>query len=149
MYVVTKEIPFERLTGEWTIFPVGTMIDYKRWTNNIKAELITITVGDIPGNDREYIGIDFDIEKYIELVTEDPSNLQIHYQKVPDWMNKGQQADRTYRPNQELPYTVQVEIRPSRIETNDFLKTILGENVIDIKPMKNNCYLIIYKEIKE
>ena len=40
-------------------------------------------------------------------------------------------------------------MRSSRIELNKYLKTIPGKNVIDIKPMENNCYLVIYKEYEE
>ena len=151
--VATKDI--ENLT-----FPAGTFIDdYKR---SDKAPKIAIL-----SNYQTYLVEDFDIENYVEYVEtigeEKDSDDSIDITKFTPEEEKSinerfledyekrlrQQADRTYRPNQEQPYTVQVEMINSRYNLNNYLKTIPGKNVIDIKPMENNCYLVIYKEIEE
>ena len=139
--IVSKEIKFQPLNNGTVItFNVGETIEYERWkrpTDGKPVIIIKYAFGEY--SKYEYLGADFDIENYVEEVP----NLSKFAEA------SRQQADRTYRPNQELPYIVQVEMRNSRIELNKYLKTIPGKNVIDIKPMENNCYLVIYKEIEK
>ena len=139
--IVSKEIKFQPLNNGTVItFNVGETIEYERWKRPTDGEdVITIKYAFGEYSKYEYLDTDFDIENYVEEVP----NLSKFAEA------SRQQVDRTYRPNQELPYIVQVEMRNSRIELNKYLKTIPGKNVIDIKPMENNCYLVIYKEIEK
>ena len=135
MYRVTKQIVFNTFDkiNKRVIFEPEMELDYKRFFGIGKPSYLQIRCNDIC-IDSFIEGPDFPIEDYVEKINEGTGE------------EFRQQAD---RPNQEMPYTVQVEMKPSRIETNSFLKTIPGKNVIDIKPMVNNCYLIIYKEVEE
>ena len=139
--IVSKEITFQPLNDSSVItFHDGETIEYERWKRPTDGKpVITIKYAFGEYSKYEYLGADFDIENYIEEVPD--------LTKFAEELN--QHADRTYRPNQELPYIVQVEMRNSRVELNKYLKTIPGKNVIDIKPMDNNCYLVIYKEIEK
>ena len=44
---------------------------------------------------------------------------------------------------------VQIQKFDSVLNTNKFLKNIPKENVIEIKPLENNTYLVIYSEEKK
>ena len=45
--------------------------------------------------------------------------------------------------------SVQIQKFDSVLNTNKFLKNIPKENVIEIKPLENNTYLVIYSEEKK
>ena len=148
-YRVIKQIVFETFDeiNKTVKFEPEMELDYKRFFRIGKASYLQISCEDIC-IDGFIEGPDFDIENYVEPIP-DITNFTSEEEKSINerfWEELRQQIDRTHREDQELPYTVQVEMRSSRIELNKYLKTIPGKNVIDIKPMENNCYLIIYKE---
>ncbi len=62
------------------------------------------------------------------------------------WKELREQRDRTYKENQEQPYTVQIKQCDCISNVNRFLSTIPGKSFIDIKQIKDNWYLVVYKE---
>lgn len=169
--VVCKEIKFQQLDDKQPVipFPVNTLIEYERWKRPIDGrEVITIKYAIGEYSKYEYLGADFDIENYVEPVTEygtyrpntetpvGETPLSEINREIQQSIKQQQEYTRAFNQGMEViksmkeedPYTVQVEMRTSRVELNNYLKTIAGKNIIDIKPLENNCYLVIYKEYK-
>ena len=135
MYRVTKQIIFDTFDkiNKRVIFEPEMELGYIRFFRTGKLPYIQIRCDDVC-TDSFIEGPDFDIENYVEEIT--PLSKMNH---------EIQQSIK----EQEESYTVQVEMKSSRHDLNKYLKTIPGKNVIDIKPIENNCYLVIYKEYKE
>ena len=155
--IVSKEILFQQLNEHPVIkFFVGTLIEYERWKRPTDGRAV-ITIKHAFGeySKYEYLGPDFPIENFVEPIEETPLSkmnreIQESIEEQEEYtriFNLGMEAGKSMK--EEEPYTVQVEMRSSRHDLNKYLKTIPGKNVIDIKPMENNCYLVIYKEYEE
>ena len=130
-------------------FSVDTEIKYKRISNRT----LCISSDNYPYPSDSYMECEnFDIENYVEPIEETPlSKMNREIQQIvkeqEDYtkaFNLGLETGKSMK--EEEPYTVQVEMRSSRHDLNKYLKTIPGKNIIDIKPLENNCYLVIYKE---
>ena len=169
--IVSKEIKFQPLNDSAVItFCIGDTIEYERWRRPTDGKPV-ITIKYVFGkySNCEYLGADFDIENYIGSVveygtyrpnTETPdseSSLSKINREIQQTIEEQQEYTRAFNHGMEVmksmkegePYTVQVEMKNSRHYLNEYLKTIPGNNVIDIKPMENNCYLVIYKEYEK
>lgn len=131
-YIITKEIIFRTLSCDEVRFLVGTMINYRRDGN----DNVIIWFADSTPERSGYTGPDFDIENYVEPVRE--LNPIIDFQ--PDTQKAilerfWQERHDTFEQNQEVG-VVQIKRIESIASTNEFLKNIYSENVIDIKPME-------------
>ena len=125
MYRVTKQIIFDTFDkiNKRVIFEPDMELDYKRLWMNGKPYL-QISCDDIC-TDSFIEGPDFPIEEHVRpIIKFYPEN------KV-----------------KEQSCTVQVETCEGKFNVNKFLKTIDGNNFIDIKPMQNNWYMVVYKEL--
>ena len=118
-YIVTKQITFQRLLGGKVVFPVGTFIQYRRNPNGTITIWFSNSTPDLGG----YTCDDFDIENYVEQIAD--------YQ--PD--NKPK----------EKPYRVQVKCIDNYDELNRFLKSINGEDVINVIEIPKH-FSVVYKE---
>ena len=156
MYRVIKQIIFDTFDkiNKRVIFEPEMELDYKRLWMNGKPYL-QISCDDIC-TDSFIEGPDFPIEDCVEPIIEETplSNMsreiqesikeQEEYTKA---FNLGLETGKSMK--DEKPYTVQIDRIESKRAVNDILKGIPGKNVIDIKPMENNTYLVIYKEYEE
>lgn len=115
-YIVTKEIRFQDLSGNSTEFLIGTLIQYHRHLDGN----ITIWLSNSTPERSGYTGRDFDIENYIEPISE-------------------------YTKPKEKPYHVQVEHCEDYSDLNRFLETIDGEDVINIIETPKH-FSVVYKE---
>ncbi len=149
-YKVIKEFNIvNKNTNRSYCFPVDTEIKYQRISNRT----IRIASDEYPYPiDANMECENFDIENYVEPIEETPlfkMNREIQQavkeqEEYTKAFNLGLETGKSMK--EEEPYTVQVEMRSSRLDLNKYLKTIPGKNIIDIKPIENNCYLVIYKE---
>lgn len=124
MYEVTKEIKFETDYLTTTTFPVGTIIDYRRTDNNS----IVLWLGHSTPERSGYTGKDFDIEEYVK-----PIDIKEHFMGG-------------VRKESEKEYHIQIERCDCVASTNRFLNTIDGDDFVEIIPLENNQYLVIYKK---
>ena len=115
-YMVTKEIRFQESSGNSTVFPVGTLLQYRR---SLDGD-ITIWLSNSTPERSGYTGRDFDIENYIESISE-------------------------YTKPKEKSYHVQVEHCENCYDLNKFLKTIDGEDVINVIETPKH-FSVVYKE---
>lgn len=138
MYRVTKQIIFDTFDkiNKRVIFEPDVELDYKRLWMNGKPYL-QISCDDIC-TDSFIEGPDFDIEEYVELINE------LTLFEVNNFIEEHKEFQ-----HKEKPYVVNIMRTTSMAETNRFLDTIPGENVIKIEPLENNCYFIVYKMEKE
>ena len=150
MYRVIKEFYIVDKNTNYTYeFPIDTEIEYQRISNRT----IRIASDEYPYPiDSNMECENFDIENFVESIEETPlfkmnREIQQSVKEQEEYtriFNLGLETGKSMK--EEEPYTVQVEMRSSRHDLNKYLKTIPGKNIINIKPIENNCYLVIYKE---
>ena len=111
--------------GDYGIVHVdkGAIIKYERTTRSDCEGDHTII--QIFYNDKFYFSNDFTIEAFVQILPEVPASAAPANQYV------------------------QIQKFDSVCHTNEFLKNIPKANVIEIKPLENNTYLIIYSEEKK
>ena len=159
--VVKDRFDFKDIkTGEDMCFCVGDIIRYERYSNPtriiqnacLESEIHIVIYFD----GHFYYAPDFNIEIHV-IEIKMPLPL-LNYQAEPV-------KELTDKINEEIQYTkdcnqafqlgkesafsnqhVQIERIESVTKVNKFLSNIKRENVIDIKPMEHNTYLVIYAE---
>lgn len=87
-------------------------------------------------------GPDLNIEDYI--IRENPDTFSVERESI-DKMNAIEECNSTGVLSCAFNnHYVQIQRLESVHDANKFLKDIPKENVIDVKPMENNTYLVIY-----
>lgn len=119
------------VTTEFTLlgkeFKRGDVISWERYKDSNKKDAITIS----------FSTADFDIE---------PTNIDMQTGVNLDTNEVYTKPFVDVPEITELMYHVQVEVCEGKFNVNKFLKTIDSNNFIDIKPMQNNWYMVVYKE---
>ena len=152
MYRVIKEFDIvDKNTNYSYDFPIDTVLKYERISNRT----IRISSDEFPYPIDSYMECEnFDIEHFVEPIEETPlskMNREIQQfvkeqQECTEIFNRGVEVGKSMK--EEEPYIVQFKFCDCVSNANRFMETIPGKNFIDIKPMKDNCWLVVYKEYK-
>ena len=126
--IVTKEFVFDTSDFYRIAFLKGDIIEYSRY--HMASDKTEGTFDHRIRIDRDndtYFGEDFAIEKYTEEF-------------------KGLEDYPVETSSKNVNQHVQIQRIEGQSKTNKFLLGIPKENIIDIKPMEHNTYLVIYAE---
>lgn len=144
--IVTKEFVFDTSDFYRIKFVKGDIIVYARY--HTPSDKMDGTFNDCiridRGNDT-YFGEYFDIETY----TEEFKGLEDYraeesVENISNYIKQMKEDNEAFEPSYELVKHVHVERCDGTFQTNKFMSNIPREDIIDVKPMENNTYLVIY-----
>lgn len=153
MYRVIKDFFIvDKNTNYKYDFPIDTEIEYQRISNRT----IRIAYEYPYPIDSNMECENFDIENFVEPIEEssqDENSLRDHCKDIYEAIKLQEEYTKVFNQGIEIGksmkeelYTVQFKICDCIANANRFSSTIPGKNFIDIKPIKDNCWLIVYKE---
>lgn len=127
---------------------VGSLIEYERFVgvkDNTNVALMRIFFDNII-----FTLPDFIIEGFVQDLTEP---LSIENLGISEYIKQMREDNEGFRLGYEFGKQgsgiIQIQRLESVHDTNKFLSNIKKENVVDIKPMENNTYLVIYTKEDE
>ena len=139
-WLVHTQIVFRTNEDIYAIIQKGQVIEFERYTERLSGEQAI----KIETDDDIYYGKVIDIEDYVSPIT-----LKSKMNDINDAIQYTKDCNQAFQLGKESAFSnqhVQIQRIEGKSNTNDFLLGIPRENVIDIKPMEHNTYLVIYAE---